>query len=730
MVGLFVSRKHFHEILKKGIYRQLILFFVTYGLLAWAVLFYHQFIIISGDIKHNTEITSLKLDKAFKTIIDQGNTLRKNSFIVNTYVHHEEEETIREFFLPIIEIQNVKNIILLSLKNEIDFSYEPNISVNPQDFYLGPVINEQKTYISIVKDYSGNELVFILFPVQYYDTTQGVVALQIDHDKLFNQITTEDFVDLTIKNNNTSIYKSNLINFKWSSQIKASLPTLTPLQVTIGTSVDKLLYSFFFTFMIFLLLSVALGMLIFRNTAKIVSEISSSLSSLQEEISLLQKNDYHSDPKVLENFPEEIYLIYVKFSKIIKSIQKMNLELDESVKERTQELSNALDHLRKESIRANEASEAKSIFFANISHEIRTPLNGIVGGLSLFSLDGLDSEQEEMIKIMSQCSNSLLNIVNDVLDLSKIEAGKIEKDITAFSLSDLLTELNSIFSVQANNKGVELQVVTPRTDVSNELLGDVQKLKQVLTNLISNALKFTDEGSVTISASVIQDSSTHQSIRFSIIDSGVGVSKDKVKGIFEAFSQEDSSTSRIYGGTGLGLTISQRFVELLGGEIKYTEVHPKGSNFFFELSFNKIVSTKDLSSSKKEKASNVLKKDYSSIHILVAEDNKVNQLIIKKILDSIGVKSTVVENGYEAIKESLQGVYDCIFMDIQMPDIDGFEATTKVLNHSPETIIIAMTANVFEEDKKRCYSVGMKDFIAKPISKSKVIKVIEDLPGM
>lgn len=360
--------------------------------------------------------------------------------------------------------------------------------------------------------------------------------------------------------------------------------------------------------------------------------------------------------------------------------------------------------------KAIQASKSKSEFLANISHEIRTPMNGILGTLELLNDSELTKDQSEYVQTIKHCGDGLLSIINNVLDLSKIEAGKLEIEKIDFDLEQAVIETYDFFKFKIKEKGLSYKINYP-LGIPKYVNGDVTKIKQVLLNFISNSLKFTHEGGIVIEIAAPREGS----INFTVKDSGIGIDEGNLTEIFESFSQADASTSRKFGGTGLGLSICSSLVEAMGGEVFLESELGVGSSFSFSLDLKEV--------SKIKKPEENSQKDYSSTprlnsSILVVEDNSVNQKIAMAFLNKLGHQADLANNGKEALELCQKKNYGLIFMDIQMPLMDGYEATKLILelmkNSPPE--IIALTANVFEEDKKRCIEAGMSGFLSKPFS--------------
>ncbi|GEM_PF-5059858 len=366
-------------------------------------------------------------------------------------------------------------------------------------------------------------------------------------------------------------------------------------------------------------------------------------------------------------------------------------------------------------IKAESIANLKSNFLANMSHEIRTPLNGIIGFTGILSDLKLSKEATEQVRYIRECGESLAAIINDILDFSKISAGKLSVVKSNFNVKNCVLSTIHIFDHITTSRGIKLKFNMDES-IPDIIAGDSLRLKQVLTNLIGNAVKFTEEGSIEVNVELLEKSSNHVKLNFTIKDTGIGISEEAQERLFYSFEQADVSTSRKYGGTGLGLTISKNLIEAMGGEIKVSSIEGEGSKFTFTITAFNPVDSQDSMSVKKSDNKDKKKENFK---ILIAEDNKVNQLLVKKLLQKIGyINFKIVDNGKLAIEALNEEDFDLILMDIQMPVMDGYEATSTILKYwtgEKRPLIYALSANVMEEDKKKAASIGFNGYIEKPI---------------
>jgi len=386
-------------------------------------------------------------------------------------------------------------------------------------------------------------------------------------------------------------------------------------------------------------------------------------------------------------------------------------------------LAQANDELARARDAAMESSRLKSEFLATMSHEIRTPMNGVIGLTGLLLKTTLDERQREYAEGVRGAGESLLAIINDILDYSKIEADRVELETVDFNLPELLGDAAHLFTETAASKGLDMQTVVP-DGMPADLRGDPARLRQVLINLISNAIKFTQHGKVTVRAELAGEKAGGVIVRFEVEDTGIGIAQEDRDKLFEPFSQADSSTTRRFGGTGLGLAISRRLVALMGGTIGLESEPGRGSTFWFVLplawaaeaaSKQGVPAITDNGGSPGRLTAAA---GGSRGRVLVVEDDKVSQLVATAILEQLGFSADVAENGSDALESIARAAYSAVLMDCQMPEMDGYTATRRIRlreGSSGHTPVIAMTAAAMEGDRERCLEAGMDDYISKPI---------------
>jgi signal transduction histidine kinase/ActR/RegA family two-component response regulator len=471
---------------------------------------------------------------------------------------------------------------------------------------------------------------------------------------------------------------------------------------------------------------VALAMLISLIIADTISKPITSLSKATIEIG---KGNLDTRVDIRSN--DEFRELARSFNKMVANLKEATYARDKTEKRLNisqDKLKEQIVQLAQARVEAETANKAKSQFLANMSHEIRTPMNAIIGFTDLLFDKETTEEKKQYITMIQTGGSNLLQIIDDILDFSKIEAGKLEIEMASCSLDEILSQAKSLVMLKASEKGLDFQINTNK-NVPEQIYTDAGRLSQCLINLVNNAMKFTEKGHVHIHVS-LEENGSRPFVRFDVEDTGIGISKDRQDAIFESFTQADESTTRKYGGTGLGLTITRQLIELLGGELTVTSEEGKGSVFSlsvpagFEasnqppLDGDTTAATADKSAAKSEWP------EYSG-HILVAEDSAPNQALIRIMLEKMGLEITIAEDGNEVLAMALADEFDLIFMDIMMPHMNGYEATKAIRKAGITTPIVALTANVMKGDEQKCIAAGCDDYLAKPMKYKELLELLD-----
>ncbi|MDT8989245.1 ATP-binding protein [Curvibacter sp. APW13] len=448
-------------------------------------------------------------------------------------------------------------------------------------------------------------------------------------------------------------------------------------------------------------------------------------SRLSESLQLAREPDHVRD---------EIDLVVEGFAKLQAALDRHMTHLDALVAERTEELAQRSNELRAAKELAESASVAKSEFLANMSHEIRTPMNAILGLLQLLRVTPLDSSQDDYVTKLEGAARFLLGLLNDILDYSRIEAGKMALDVRTFSVRKLLDDLSVVLSASKLGRDIEVRFDLDPA-VPSHVCGDDLRLMQILVNLGSNAVKFTHEGEVVVRVLALQSRADRATLEFSVSDTGIGISPEQQVRIFDSFSQAESSTTRRFGGSGLGLSIARRLVELMGGRLHVKSALGKGSRFYFALELP-LVSDAEVKPTEPDPGAvgkAVGQNRLRGMRILLVEDNKINQMVAENLLRREGALVTAAENGQVALNQLLSNPegFDAVLMDLQMPVMDGFEATQAIRQHAAwaRLPIIAMTANAMASDREACLRAGMNEHVGKPFELDRLVALLLQLTG-
>ncbi len=652
---------------------------------------------IERSLSLQAQLSMQSLEHRLQFGMDASRQLSENRLVINSFVDPEAARTyLPELLREFEQGHGFSTTLIVGFDSRVIYSNsaEPTPWLNSS--FLRPALTSGNSFVSIVGQ--GNDFIFVV-PIIYYDTPQGVVVTHLNIESQRKFIRTHekgmvlgiDMVGRQFLSSRAASDGSEGITQSYSAD--ESFPLLKSLQAKFNVSFPREEYYKPLVSLIgqlLLLTSVLTGLALFL-ARRFGERIARPLLTLCDKVTRPVESRIACSPT---GSNDEIEQLAIAFDRARQQMRETNEELVEAKNV------------------AEKAVKARSEFFAIMSHEIRTPMNGVIGMTDLLSATKMNQEQQECVETIRQCGEVLLTVINDVLDFSKIESGKFEIELIPTDLVGCALAVRDALQTTAARKGLNIKFESA-PDVSGLWMTDSVRLRQVLLNLINNAIKFTERGEIGISIRIENQSGPDHIVRFAVSDTGIGLTEEQMKKLFQAFTQADSSTTRRYGGSGLGLTICQRLVELMGGKIHVESQIGRGSEFIFILPMRRA----ELSQMPVVVNSDAIVE--RPLRILVAEDNLVNQKMILRMLEKLGHQPVVVSNGVEAVHAVQSGNFDLVFMDIQMPEMDGLTATRHIREGLPDAQpkIIAMTAGALTVDRDVCMQAGMNDFITKPIEK-------------